>query len=53
MGEISMQEKNRIGVFICECGGRIEGKIDTSELQRQLNQLDGVAYICTRSISLQ
>jgi heterodisulfide reductase subunit A len=46
MGDLSLQEKNRIGIFICECGGRIEGGIDTGELQRQLNQLDGVAYIC-------
>jgi heterodisulfide reductase subunit A len=46
MGEISLQEKNRIGVFICECGGRIGQGIDMGELQRHLTQLDGVAYIC-------
>jgi heterodisulfide reductase subunit A len=46
MGEISLQEKYRIGVFICECGGRIERAIAMGELQQQLSQLDGVAYIC-------
>jgi heterodisulfide reductase subunit A len=46
MGEMNLQDSKRTGVFICECGGKIEGVIDTGELQRQLNQMDSVAYVC-------
>lgn len=46
MGDTNLQEKTRIGVFICECGGRISGGIDPDKLQRQVDQLDGVDYVC-------
>jgi heterodisulfide reductase subunit A len=46
MGETNLQEKTRIGVFICECGGRISGGIDPDKLQHQVDQLDGVDYVC-------
>ncbi len=46
MGEINLQGKTRIGVFICECGGKISTGIDPDKLQHQVDQLDGVDYVC-------
>jgi heterodisulfide reductase subunit A len=45
MSEAIMKEKIQIGVFICDCGGRIGEVIDTARLQQQISQLNRVAYV--------
>jgi len=34
----------RVGVFICECGGKISNALDVEELRRQAARLPGVVY---------
>lgn len=38
-------EKIRTGLFICDCGGKISGPIDTQALAKQLSMQPDVAYV--------
>jgi len=35
----------KVGVFVCECGDRIAGRLDVTALARQAGELPGVAWI--------
>jgi heterodisulfide reductase subunit A len=44
MAETNLPTKARIGVFICDCGGRISEELDSSKLQKHISQIEGVAF---------
>ncbi len=46
MGDTNLQTKARIGVFICDCGGRISSTLDSDTLQKHISQIEGVAFSC-------
>jgi heterodisulfide reductase subunit A len=39
------QAESRLGVFLCECGGRIAPKVDTAVLTQILNESPGLAHV--------
>ncbi|RJR43483.1 MAG: hydrogenase iron-sulfur subunit [Desulfobacteraceae bacterium] len=44
-GDNQVQAVNpRIGVFLCECGGKISSRVDLSTMQRMVKQNPGVAH---------
>jgi len=40
-----MNQQTRIGVFVCECGDRIAGRLDVAALARQVSGLPGVTWV--------
>lgn len=46
MDGTNLQTEARIGVFICDCGGRISEVLDSATLQKHISQIDGVEYVC-------
>ena len=43
----------RVGVFICDCGDKIAGALDTEALRQQVGALPGSGFCCQGRVPLQ